>query len=240
MATKHHCVMKIKSSTFSLDFKPLSSTIWWWHHIGSENSPQVKYWKDSTISCHHQDLRAIFTNNTDHYGLKWREDHVRQFVGGGVLVIRNPYNAIISFWNFEQTRTHTVFAARKSFCSLEFREFAFRSILRWYELHEDWLSLGRDLHVVLYEDLVRAPLAEIRRITDHLNIPIDPPRLACLERHLGGSHHRSGSLDVNPYNTDHLALMATLLERTNETYYGRLNRYLPSFTFDLSKPKCPN
>ena len=110
--------------------------------------------RDSTISCHHSDLRAIFTNKTDHYGLKWRQDHVRQFVGGGVLVIRNPYNAIISFWNFEQTGTHTVFAGRKSFCSLAFREFAFRSIFRWYELHEDWLGAlgqGRNLHVVLYE-----------------------------------------------------------------------------------------
>ena len=113
--------------------------------------------RDSTISCHHFDLRAIFTNNTDHYGLKWRQNHVRQFVGGGVLVIRNPYNAIISFWNFEQTGTHTVFAGRKSFCSLAFREFAFRSIFRWYELHEDWLGAlgqGRNLHVVLYEERI--------------------------------------------------------------------------------------
>ena len=155
-------------------------------------------------------------------------------------MIRNPYNAIISFWNFEQTGTHTVFAARKSFCSLAFREFAFRSIFRWYELHEDWLGgQGRNLHVVLYEDLVRAPLAEMRRIMDHLDISIDPPRLACVGRHLGGSHHRSGGLEVNPYNTDHRALMETLLEKTNKTYFARLNKYLPSFSFDFSKPDCP-
>ena len=157
-------------------------------------------------------------------------------------MIRNPYNAIISFWNFEQTGTHTVFAPRNSFCSLAFREFAFRSIFRWYELHEDWLGplggRGRHLHVVLYEDLVREPLAEISRIMDHLDVSIDPPRLACLERHLGGSHHRSGGLEVSPYNTDHRALMEALLEKTNKTYFDRLNKYLPSFSFDFSKPAC--
>ena len=74
--------------------------------------------------------RAIFTNKTNHYGLKWRQDHVRQFAGGGILVIRNPYTAIISFWNYEKTRTHSVFAEKNSFCSVQFREFAFKSISR--------------------------------------------------------------------------------------------------------------
>ena len=74
--------------------------------------------------------RAIFTNKTNHYGLKWRQDHIRQFVGGGILVIRNPYTAIISFWNYEKTRTHSVFAEKNSFCSVQFREFAFKSISR--------------------------------------------------------------------------------------------------------------
>ena len=81
-------------------------------------------------SCNCYIGRAIFTNKTNHYGLKWRQDHVRQFAGGGILVIRNPYTAIISFWNYEKTRTHSVFAEKNSFCSVQFREFAFKSISR--------------------------------------------------------------------------------------------------------------
>ena len=142
--------------------------------------------------------RAIFTNKTNHYGLKWRQDHVRQFAGGGILVIRNPYTAIISFWNYEKTRTHSVFAEKNSFCSVQFREFAFKSISRcrlegdallwkassvckpchtsltclfvsrWHELAQDWLAWAPRLQVVLYEDLVLDPVRETQNMLTFL------------------------------------------------------------------------
>ena len=35
------------------------------------------------------------------YDLGWRRRHVSQFGGRGVLVVRNPYKAILSYWNFK-------------------------------------------------------------------------------------------------------------------------------------------
>ena len=37
------------------------------------------------------------------YDLGWRRRHVSQFGGRGVLVVRNPYKAILSYWNFKVT-----------------------------------------------------------------------------------------------------------------------------------------
>ena len=36
-------------------------------------------------------------------GLSWGQGHIRQFGGRGVLVVRNPYLALLSYYNFQAT-----------------------------------------------------------------------------------------------------------------------------------------
>ena len=41
-------------------------------------------------------------NSGKDFGLEWRQEHIRQFGGRAVLVIRNPYKAIISYYSLKQ------------------------------------------------------------------------------------------------------------------------------------------
>ena len=41
------------------------------------------------------------------YDLEWRDRHIRTFAGRGILLIRNPYHAILSYWNFLHTSSPT-------------------------------------------------------------------------------------------------------------------------------------
>ena len=85
-------------------------------------------------------------------GLEWRQKHIGQFGGRGVLVIRNPYKAIISFYNFKQTGgSHTNTVAAESLYTAEFQEFVRVEVGRWLELITDWLEFSTDCHVIMYE-----------------------------------------------------------------------------------------
>ncbi len=59
-------------------------------------------------------------------------------------------------------------------------------LVRWYELIADWLSYGTEVYFLFYEDLVEDPLGEVRRLLDHLALPLDQDRLTCTARHLSG------------------------------------------------------
>jgi hypothetical protein len=59
-------------------------------------------------------------------------------------------------------------------------------LVRWYELIADWLSYGTEVYFLFYEDLVEDPLGEVRRLLDHLALPVDQDRLTCTARHLAG------------------------------------------------------
>ena len=49
--------------------------------------------------------------------LEWRQKQIRQFGGRGVLVIRNPYKAIISFYNFKAIFSTLIGRGISMFCS---------------------------------------------------------------------------------------------------------------------------
>ena len=79
------------------------------------------------------------------------KNHINKFGGRAVLVIRNPYEAILSYWNFKKTKSHTKTVATKSLHSAEFRKFVRVGASRWLEIIQDWLLYSKELYVVLYE-----------------------------------------------------------------------------------------
>ena len=56
------------------------------------------------------------------FELEWRQKQIRQFGGRGVLVIRNPYKAIISFYNYGQTRSQTKSVAAQNLATKRFHK----------------------------------------------------------------------------------------------------------------------
>ena len=108
------------------------------------------YNEGSTIlqKTHH---RAPYVPQYDKLGLDWRIHHVRLFGGRGVLVIRNPYKAILSYWNFIRTGSHTKVEAAESLGTEEFQEFCRVGAERWLELLQDWLMFCTYCHFIMYE-----------------------------------------------------------------------------------------
>ena len=110
----------------------------------------VDYMDGTTIlqKTHH---RAVYTRLASTRDLAWRRNNVKKFGGRAVLAIRNPYQAILSYWNFWKTRSHTETVAAESLHSEEFQEFVRVGAERWLELIRDWLRFSKDCFVIIYE-----------------------------------------------------------------------------------------
>ena len=79
-----------------------------------------------------------------------QQENITMFGGRGVLLIRNPYHAIISYWNFKETNSH-VDITKKSVHSKEFETFAKAEVTKWLKIITDWLQFSNDLYCVFYE-----------------------------------------------------------------------------------------
>ena len=68
-------------------------------------------------------------------------------------MIRNPYKAIISYWNFAMTGSHVKITNAKIKNTEKFNEFARVGIERWLEVIQDWIDYSNKLYIVYYEVL---------------------------------------------------------------------------------------
>ena len=96
-------------------------------------------------------LQKTHHNAVYRFGLEWRKQHVRQFGGRGVLVIRNPYNAIISYFNYQETGGHTKTVSVETLQTQKFHNFVWVGAERWLELIQDWLVYSTDYYIIMYE-----------------------------------------------------------------------------------------
>lgn len=80
-------------------------------------------------------------------------------VNRAVLLVRNPYDAIESYFNLMMTNTHTTSLSddqRKKNAQV-FEDMALKEIQVWRDFHEFWLQQEIPLLVIRYEDLIRQP-----------------------------------------------------------------------------------
>ena len=144
-------------------------------------------------------------------------------------MIRNPFRAIISFWNWEKTENNTGFANTESFCSPEFREFCFNAVSRWYELIEDWVNWGTNIKIIFFEKLTSNPVEETRQILHHLNIPVEEARMKCLSQHLEGQYHRGKSPVGNPFSPEHRTVITWAIQRAARLLEEKLSVEMPDY-----------
>jgi hypothetical protein len=85
------------------------------------------------------------------------------------LVVRNPFDAIDSYWNLNVTNTHTEKVTDEIY--EQFHDF-FQDLVRnemkvWLDFLDFWYHKGKiPLLVVRYEDLIRSPRSELERILE--------------------------------------------------------------------------
>ena len=127
-------------------------------------------------------------------------------------MVRNPYRAIISYWNYKKTSSQTGFAKKNTYDTQEFRNFVFSCIYKWFELIDDWVKFGKELYFVFYEELKENPVEEIKKVLLFLGLDVDEDRLACLSDYLTGSFNRSNKTMDDPYTEEQHLLISAVVE----------------------------
>lgn len=94
-----------------------------------------------------------------------------------VVLVRNPFDAIVSYFNMVLTQTHTKSIARSEFVKYRdiWREFVKEEVEYWKEFYARWLKVN-DIPALLvrYEDLIQNRPAALRRLVDFLgDIQVD-------------------------------------------------------------------
>jgi len=122
--------------------------------------------------------------------LLWRKRHINFFGGRAVVIVRNPYRAIISYWNHQKGGGHTGLAPKTSFMGSSFADFALKGADKWLMLISDWLKLGKQVHFLFYEEVKADPVGQVRSLLAHLNLAVDEERLSCIASSHRETFHR--------------------------------------------------
>ena len=149
------------------------------------------------------------------------------------MLVRNPYRAIISYWNFKTTLNQTGVVEKNTFDTPEFRNWVVTCIHRWFELIDDWIKFGNELYFVFYEDLKENPVEEIRKLLQYLGLDVDESRLACLSNYLTGPFQRIGETMDDPYAEEDHLLINNMVEKGEEILQNVLGRNfkLPAYKY---------
>jgi hypothetical protein len=98
----------------------------------------------------------------------WPERTGNQVYRGkrAILLVRNPYDAIDSYWNLNVTKSHTKTVADSVYERFQdkFERLARNEICIWLQFHDYWLrKAGIPVLLVRFEDLVRNPAEQLAR-----------------------------------------------------------------------------
>ncbi|XP_068166163.1 sialate:O-sulfotransferase 2-like [Antennarius striatus] len=120
-----------------------------------------------------------------------------------ILLIRNPYKAIILEFN-RQHGGHTGFASEIDWKGTGWSVYVKNGAHSWHSHILNWLSYGKNIKVIYYEDLQRNLLPQLRKIVQFLGLKVSEDRLLCVEGEIDEEFKRSkkGNLEYNPYTPE--------------------------------------
>ena len=152
------------------------------------------------------------------------------FHGRGILLIRNPFSAILSMFRHIHFGFHSssdialkedilsVFSAENLnlYFTKKFRKFAAKSIQKWRNIIDDWVILG-DVIIVHHEDFLSDKMEQMERILKFLRVEPDQQRLSCLKFSTVDMFRRkSRALPENPFSG---TLSSTIRQHINQVNY---------------------
>lgn len=107
-----------------------------------------------------------------------------------ILLIRNPFNAILSYFHYSN-REHIGHADDSKFFTKDWNEFVFRKLKIWSQAHRTWLkNFTRPVYPLLYENLQQDLPTELRKIFDFLQFNVTTDAILCTVKNQEGNFHR--------------------------------------------------
>ncbi|KAL4235868.1 hypothetical protein ACF0H5_004256 [Mactra antiquata] len=108
-----------------------------------------------------------------------------------MYILRNPYEAMMSTFNLETSRSKVGFARRKDFRSVDWQRFVQSSIQSWGNMTTYWLTIFKNpVYVILYENLTENTLHELNDIGRFLRLQPTYIDLHCAKHCLKVKYHR--------------------------------------------------
>ncbi|CAG0888869.1 unnamed protein product [Darwinula stevensoni] len=123
-----------------------------------------------------QDGTVVVSKTHDH-----GKEMIEEFQSG-ILLVRNPYKAILSFHNFLFTG-HLSHAPVRNFLRKDWPRFVEASGKKWLETYLNWLEMSPKVLVVHYENLTADPSSCLRKMLHFLDLSVDENRMACIQNH---------------------------------------------------------
>ncbi|XP_041855844.1 WSC domain-containing protein 2 [Melanotaenia boesemani] len=120
-----------------------------------------------------------------------------------ILMIRNPYKALMAEFN-RKYGGHIGFASQAHWKGKEWPEFV-KNYAPWWASHTlDWLTFGKKVHVVHFEDLKKDLFLQLKGMVQFLSLKVSEDRLLCVEGQKDGNFKRSGlrKLEYDPYTAE--------------------------------------
>nr|CAB3267772.1 WSC domain-containing protein 2 [Phallusia mammillata] len=150
---------------------------------------------------------ACSCNDSMTFGLKVHDIEHARAVGctfdDVILVLRSPYSSIVSEFNRRKGQGHTGVASAEDYNSKDWNSYASKKIYQFKSLMPGWLNLCNNFShegnpacmIVNYEDLKGNPRGEMKKVLNHLGLPLG--RLRCLEAEemVSGPFHRNHKAD---------------------------------------------
>ncbi|XP_029018116.1 WSC domain-containing protein 2 isoform X1 [Betta splendens] len=139
-----------------------------------------------------------------------------------ILMIRNPYKALMAEFN-RKYGGHIGFASQAHWGGKEWPEFV-KNYAPWWASHTlDWLTYGKNVHVVHFENLKRDLFSQLKGMVQFLKLRVSEDRLLCVEGQKDGNFKRSGlrKLEYDPYTPDMRASISELIRTVDSALKKR-------------------
>eukprot|EP00095_Tigriopus_kingsejongensis_P004283 maker-scaffold2020_size22516-snap-gene-0.5 protein:Tk04283 transcript:maker-scaffold2020_size22516-snap-gene-0.5-mRNA-1 annotation:"wsc domain-containing protein 1" len=159
-------------------------------------------------------------------------NHFEEFKFRGVLLIRNPFKAIIGHRHLD-AGGHTGFAAEDHFVGPAWDEFVRIKIASWENFYLDWLHEAKsdDLFVIHFETLQGQLKGSLRAVIQFLGLELDPERLECTVKNNEGNFHRKPSASKqqreNPFSSQQMVLIHESIQRVNQALFEKRKPQMP-------------
>ncbi|XP_045113183.1 uncharacterized protein LOC123505642 isoform X2 [Portunus trituberculatus] len=165
-------------------------------------------------------------------------NHLEELGHRGVVVIRNPFKALISHRHLD-VGGHTGYAPKAHFLGQGWAEFVRLKIRLWRDFYEDWLrsTNASAIYVTHYELLKANPVREMQGILSYLNLPQDTQRLKCLGRNSDGlfkrKPRRNLELDFDPFTEELRGLIYDAIDAVDIALKERGKKGLPVDIYEV-------
>jgi len=155
----------------------------------------------------------------------------------GILLVRNPFDAMLSYWNYVHTKNHKAHAPM----DFNFVHFVKRGVEEWAGLIQTWVKKSSDLLLVQYEDLLEDPRKELMRILNYLRVPVEEARLSCTLKFLEGPFRRRPSEKDQESRAMEIlegqGLIRIIQHHVNKTNQVLGRHFLPQLLYTFGNPR---